>query len=491
MSTKGVFLAVDLGASSGRVVAGLLKDDRLSLEEHHRFENGPVSLNGSLYWDALRLFGEIKTGIRKAAEQHKRDLVSVGIDTWGVDCALLDGQDRLIGNPYHYRDERLVGIPEKAFERVPKSEIYQATGLQFLIFNTLYQLLYEVYAPTAAVGAARHLLMMPDLFHFWLTGVKANEYTIASTSQMMDPRNREWALPMLRRLGIPTEILGEIVPPGTTLGKLRLDVAEETGAEDLSVVAPGSHDTASAVAAVPATEGSYAFLSSGTWSLMGLESKTPIISDKGLEYGFANEGGVCDTIRFLKNISGLWMVQECRRAWASEGQAVDFETLAREAAAAEPFVGLVDPDHDDFGSPGDMPSKIQDFCKRTDQRIPQDRGTIVRTALESLALKYRFVLERLEEMAGYRLDTLHIVGGGTQNKLLNQFAANAVEREVVTGPVEATSAGNILMQLYASGEIASLSEGRELIRRSFETETYTPEESGSWQDAFQRFEEIL
>jgi sugar (pentulose or hexulose) kinase len=475
-----VYLALDLGAESGRVVAGAFDGRKLVLDEIHRFPNAPVQVQGTIYWDVLSLFAEIKRGLSIAAKKEGTALASLGVDTWGVDYGLVDVQGRLLSNPCHYRDKRTDGMMDEAFRRVPKKEIYAHTGIQFMFFNTIYQVLSEVVHQTPALAGSHQLLFMPDLINCWLTGRKVNERTIASTSQMYDPNLRTWAQPMLEQLGIPACILGEIVPPGTVLGSLLPEVAEETGAGALSVVAPGCHDTASAVAAVP-TEGSRsAYLSSGTWSLMGAESPKPIITDRSFEYGFTNEIGVCDTVRVLKNISGLWLVQECRRTWAARGEDLDYGELTRLAEKAPPFSAVVDPDHAPFAKTGDMPARIAEFCSLTGQKPPADKGAVVRTALEGLAFRYRSVLTRLEELVGGRLEPLHIVGGG----------ANALNRPVIAGPVEATSAGNILMQMIGTGDLASLNEGRELIRRSFGTERYEPVDSKAWNEAYQRFREI-
>jgi rhamnulokinase len=487
MSSRRVFLALDLGAESGRVVAGAFDGSKLVLDEIHRFPNVPVRVQGTLYWDVLSLFGEIKRGISIVAKKERTSLVSLGTDTWGVDYALLDAQGRLLGNPCHYRDARTDGMMDEAFVRMPKREIYANTGIQFMFFNTIYQLLSEVVHRTPALAASQQMLFMPDLINYWLTGRKVNERTIASTSQMYDPNLRGWSQPLLAKMGIPQGIMGEIVSPGAILGTLLPDVAEETGANAFKVIAPGCHDTASAVAAVPAEGGRSAYLSSGTWSLMGVESRVPIITDRSFEYGFTNEIGVCDTVRVLKNISGLWLVQECRRTWISEGEELGYDQLTSLAEGAPPFTAVIDPDYPAFARAGDMPARIAEFCSLTGQKPPTGKGSIIRTVLEGLAFRYRSVLAKLEELSGGRLEPLHIVGGGTKNRLLNQFAANVLDRPVIAGPVEATSAGNILMQMIGTGDLASLSEGRELIRLSFETERYEPVDPASWDQAYRRF----
>jgi rhamnulokinase len=489
MSSK-VYLAIDLGAESGRLMAGIFDGARLRVEEIHRFPNTPVKVAGGLHWDVLRIFSEIKRGLTMAAKSHGPTLVSLGVDTWGVDYALVDGRGRLLGNPLHYRDERTRGMMERAFDLLPKREIYRHTGIQLMFINTVFQLLSDALAQAPALSGADRLLMMPDLFNYWLSGAQVNERTIASTSQLYDPTLRNWSSAVIQAMGIPPVLFGEIVSPGAVLGRLLPEIAQETCAGSLLVVAPGCHDTASAIAAVPAQGDRHAYLSSGTWSLMGVETPEPVITDQSFEFGFTNEIGVFDTVRLLKNISGLWLVQECRRTWGARGGELGYEALTELAREATPFAAFIDPDFDGFALPGDMPARIAEYCRGTAQAAARDPGSIVRTILESLALKYRFVLERAEHLAGRTTEVLHIVGGGTRNELLNQFAANALNRPVITGPVEATSAGNILMQMVGTGELASLEQGRELIRRSFDTMTYEPEEPSAWEDAFGRFLEI-
>jgi rhamnulokinase len=487
MKAKRVFLAVDLGAESGRVVAGVFDGRKLALEELHRFSNTPVCVQGSLHWDVLSLFAEIKHGLAFAGRTYGDSLAGAGVDTWGVDYGLVEKKGELLGNPFHYRDRRTEGMMEEAFRRVPKDEIYRYTGIQFMFFNTLFQLLSEVVHGASSLEVADKLLFIPDLLNFWLTGQKVNERTITSTSQMYDPVSGNWSRTLIKKMALPAHILGEIVSPGTVLGPLVPEVAEETGARTLKVIAPGCHDTASAVAAVPAEGDRHAYLSSGTWSLMGVESERPIINEKSFEFGFTNEIGVCSTVRVLKNISGLWLVQECRRTWAARGDELSYEDLTGLAEQAPPFSAIINPDHAPFAAPGDMPARLEAFCKETGQEPPLSKGELIRTILECLALKYRLVLTRLEELVGHRLEVLHIVGGGAKNGILNQFTANAINRPVVAGPVEATSAGNILLQMLGTGDLGSLSEGRELIRQSFETEEFLPVEPGAWDHAYRQF----
>jgi rhamnulokinase len=488
-------LALDLGAESGRAVVGHLDGRALRLEEMHRFPNGPVRVNGHLHWDALRLFSEIKQGIGLASQAYGSAIASVGLDTWGVDFGLLDAHGTLLGNPYHYRDSRTDGVMEQVFERVPRQEVFEQTGIQFMQLNSLFQLYAMRLADAPALRAASTFLTMPDLFNYWLTGREANEFSIATTTQCYDPRKKTWAVDLLTRLDLPVAPFGEIVPPGTRLGSLRADIADELGVPAIDVIAPATHDTGSAVAAVPAAAGSRsgetAYISSGTWSLMGVEVDEPVITEQSLAYNFTNEGGVCDTIRLLKNIMGLWLVQECRREWARGGEEHGYAALAQMAAAAAPFGPIVDVDAHPFLAPGDMPDKIRRFCRDTGQPVPESKGAVLRCALESLALRYRWVLEKLEMMQGRRIEVVHIIGGGLQNELLCQLAADAMQRPVVTGPVEATAMGNILMQALALGEIDSLEEGRELVRNSCEVKTYEPGPAAPWDEAYERYTALL
>ncbi len=495
MAKTSNFLAFDLGAESGRAVLGRFDGQKLALAEIHRFPNGPVRINNNLHWNVLGLFSEMKRGLAKTISEAGGELAALGLDTWGVDFALLDRVGNLIGNPHHYRDSRTDGMLEKAFAIVPREEIFEQTGLQFMQINSLFQLLAMALQKSPALEMTATFLMMPDLFNYWLTGHKVCEYTDASTSQCYNPRRGTWAMPLLGKFGLPTHIFPAIVQPGTELGQLRSSVTAELGlSQNISVIAPGCHDTASAVAAVPVgevDEGSYAYISSGTWSLVGVETTSPVINAQSLTYNFTNEGGVQNTIRLLKNVAGLWLVQECRRTWAQQGQDLSYADLTRLADEAAPFSALVNPDDSLFLAPGDMPARIREFCQRTGQTPPPTKGVLIRCALESLAFKYRWVIEKLEELINRPIKVVHIVGGGTQNRLLNQFAANATGRTVVTGPVEATALGNILMQMLAMGQISSLREGRAVIRRSFPVETYQPQETQAWSDAYARYLKLI
>ena len=482
------FLAFDLGAESGRGVVGSLEDeDLLRLQEVHRFTNGPIQVLDSLHWDILRIWSEIQQGLGIAARQYGDTLASLGLDAWGVDFGLLAADDTLLGNPYHYRDHRTDGMMEAAFGMVSREEIYQQTGIQFLQLNSLYQLLAMSRAGSPALAAARTFLNIPDLLNFWLTGRKVSEFTIATTTQCYDTRAGKWAAGMLERLSIPAHIFGEIVPPGTALGTVRPAIASEAGCKPLPVIAPATHDTGSAVAAVPSSSKDYIYLSSGTWSLMGVEIKEPIITQESLEAGLTNEGGVNGTFRFLKNIMGLWLVQQCRRQWEREGTNYSYDDLTHLAAEAPAFGPLVLPPDNRFLPLGNMPARICEFCRLSGQSVPQTHGEVVRCALESLAFEYRWVAERLDSLVGRHQPVIHIIGGGSRNRVLNQFAANATGRTVVAGPVEATAIGNLLMQAIALGYVASLDEGRAIVRRSFDVSTYDPVDGAAWDAAYARY----
>lgn len=484
MSNTKSFLAIDLGAESGRAILGRI-DDRLALAEIHRFPNGPVRVGERIHWDVLRLWTEIQNGLRIAAGAGP--LAGMGVDTWGVDFGLLDESDHLIGNPYHYRDARTNGMIEVASQIVPLEEIYNQTGIQFMQLNTLFQLFAMRQENDPALQSARTFLTMPDLFNFWLTGVKANEFTDATTTQCYNPREKRWASDLLSRLGIPQHIFGQIVPPGTVLKPLHPSVAEDASCERIPVIAVGSHDTASAVAAVPAEGNDFIYISSGTWSLIGIESQEPIINADSLKHNLTNEGGVCDTIRFLKNIMGMWLLQECRRQWTKSGKSYSYDeltNLASDAPALKSFVYVGD---DRFLAPGDMVERIQAFCRKTNQPIPETQAEVVRCILESLALEYRWSTERLRELSGKSLPVIHIIGGGSRNGLLNQFTADATGCQVVAGPVEATAIGNILLQAIGLRHLSSLDDGRALVRRSFDVTSFEPHTSSVWNEAYSRY----
>lgn len=485
MSGPTHYLAIDLGAESGRAILGTLGEEgRLSLEEIHRFANGPVTLPDGLHWDVLRLWNDIKIGIGQAAGKRRLNLSSIALDTWGVDFGLLDRQGALLGNPFHYRDSRTDGMLPEAFQRMPREDIFQSTGIQFMQINTLYQLLAMVLGKSPLLDAAQSLVMIPDLFNYWLSGILTSEFTDATTTQCYDPLNRKWAWPVLEALGIPKHLFQPVTQPGTILGPLLPFISKETGAGKVPVIAPACHDTGSAVAAVPAEGKHFAWISSGTWSIIGTEASEPGITAETLKYNFTNEGGVAGSWRLCKNIIGLWLVQECKRTWAFQGEDLSYDQITAMANNARPFLAVIDPDDIVFLHPGDMPARIQTYCQRTGQKIPETKGEIVRVALESIALKYRWVLERLEEVTGYPLQPIHIIGGGTKNQLLNQFTADATRRDVVAGPVEATATGNLLMQAVAIGHLGSIDDVRAVVRRTFAPEIYSPISNGGWDEAY-------
>ncbi len=482
------YLAIDLGSESGRAVVGRFDGARLALEELHRFPNGPVRVLDSLHWDVLRLWSEIQAVLALAARSCGGELAGIGLCTWGVDFALLDRAGALIGNPYHYRDRRTDGMVEEACRRVPREEIYRQTGTELLQVNTLYQLLAMALQRAPQLELAdRLLLLLPDLFNYWLTGRAVCELTEATTSQCYDLRAGAWARGLLRRLGLRDDLLGEVVPPGTILGPLLPAVAAQAGLATATAIAPACHDTQSAVAAVPATGDDFAYISSGTWSLVGIETVAPIITAESLAANVTNEAGVEGRYCVLKNVVGLWLLQECRRAWAQRGERWSYAELTALAEQAPPFGPLVDPSDPAFLPPGDMPARIQAACRRTGQAVPETPAEIVRCVLESLALKYRWVLERLEELAGRRLATIHVVGGGAQNTLLCQLTADACARPVLAGPVEATAVGNLLVQARARGELGSLAELRQVVRASFRLASYDPHPSERWEAHYARF----
>jgi rhamnulokinase len=486
------YLGVDLGAESGRVMAGLWDGKRIRIEELHRFSNGPVELGGTLRWDVLRLWTEIQHGLGLAARKFGKSVKSVGVDTWGVDHVLLSKSNELLAQPFHYRDARTNGVMARAFRRVPREKIFAATGLQFMEINTLYQLLAWQKNNPEILEAAHCLLMMPDFFHWCLSGARVAEFTDATTTQFFHPTKRAWSYDLLKSFNLPSKILPEVVQPGTRIGSLRKSVANRTGLTEIAVIAPASHDTGSAVASVPTSQtgqGTWAYLSSGTWSLMGLEVREAQLSKRVLDFNLTNEGGVDGTYRLLKNITGLWLVQQCKRAFEAKGKKVDYSHLVHLAKATAPLRSFIDPDDSRFGNPPDMPAAIRSFCKKTRQPIPDSEGALVRCALESLALKYQTVLDCLEQVSGKRVDVIHIVGGGSRNALLNQFTADACNRPVLAGPVEATVFGNVLMQARACSEIDSLAELRSIVRNSCEIQNFTPKPSqvSAWQEARMRF----
>jgi rhamnulokinase len=481
------YLAVDLGAESGRVVLGRFDGGRVSLEEIHRFPNTAVRLPDGLHWDVLRFLSEIKEGLAKAVRGEV--IGGIGIDSWGVDFGLLDGEGALVSNPYHHRDARTEGMMEEALGRVPKEEIYQITGIQFLPINTLYQLLAMRGSPL--LEAAETMLLIPDLMNYWLTGGKACEYTNATTTQLLDLQEGGWARNLLEVMDLPSRIPAPIVPPATELGPLLPEVAEEVGAGP-PVFAIASHDTASAVAAVPAESENFAYISSGTWSLVGVETPEPVVTQEAMEANFTNEGGFGGRTRLLKNVMGLWILQECRRQWAREGNDHSYQELAGLAKDAPSAGPLVDPDHPTFLSPGDMPSRIRCFCEETGQDLPEEPASVARCVFESLALKYRYAIEQAQSLTSRTVGTVNVVGGGSQNDLLCQLTADAARLPVVAGPVEATAIGNVMVQSFAQGRVGSLEEIRAVVRDSFETSTYEPGgDPEEWSGLHERFSRLI
>src|SRR5215210_1676446 len=480
------YLAVDLGAESGRVVLGRFDGGRVSLEEVHRFPNTAVGLPDGLHWDVLRSLSEIKDGLAKAMREE--EIEGIGVDSWGVDFGLLDGEGALVSNPYHHRDARTDGMMDEAFGLMPKQEIYDTTGIQFLPINTLYQLLAMRGSPL--LEAAETMLLIPDLMNYWLMGERACEYTNATTTQLLDLETGGWSKDLFARMNLPSRVLARIVSPGTELGPLLSEVAEEVGAGP-PVFAVASHDTASAVVAVPAEGEDFAYISSGTWSLVGVETQQPVVTPQAMEANFTNEGGFGGRTRFLKNVMGLWLLQECRRQWAREGHEYSYEELASLAEEA-PSGPLVDPDHPAFLAPGDMASRIRSFCEETGQTPPDEPAAVARCVFESLALKYRYAIEQGERLAGRTARMINVVGGGSQNVLLCQLTADASGLPVVAGPVEATAVGNVMVQAFAQGRVGSLDEIREAVRRSVEVREYEPQGGGDrWQEAFEKLQGVI
>ena len=476
--SEQVYLGIDLGAESGRVMAGLWDGQVMRVEELHRFPNEPVHLGETLRWDVLRLWSEIQNGLTAAAKRFGQSIVSVGVDTWGVDFVLLTKNGEMLGQPYHYRDARVNGMFTHAFKQVPRAEIFAQTGLQFMEINTLYQLLALQQSHPELLAAADCLLMMPDFFHWCLCGSRVAEFTDATTSQCLNPVRRDWAFDMLKKFGLPARIFPKVVPPGTELGRLRESVSQRTGLGRIKVVAPPTHDTASAVAAIPTANtgrSDWAYISSGTWSLMGIETPNAVLTDRVLQLNFTNEGGIDGTFRLLKNITGLWLIQQCKKSFEARGKNLDYAELASLAEAAPGPHSIIDPDDGRFALPPDMPAAMQAACRETKQPVPESEGALVRCALESLAAKYGVVLSGLEELAGNRIEVIHVVGGGSRNPLLNQLAANRCRRRIVAGPVETTVLGNLLSQARAAGELKSLAEMRAVVRASSELKEFEPQ----------------
>ncbi|MFZ1138869.1 MAG: rhamnulokinase family protein [Candidatus Sulfotelmatobacter sp.] len=479
------YLAFDFGAESGRAILAHLQSGILTTEEVHRFANEPVEYGGSLHWDVARLWSEVRKGFAQLGEV---ELAGIGVDAWGVDYALLGEHGELLENPYHYRDRRTEGVMEEVVRKVGKEEIYKATGIQFMPINTLYQLFAARRQTPQLLAAAKHLLTIPDLFNYWLTGNAVCEFTNATTTQLVDPQQRAWATGLMQRLELPGHLLAPIVEPGSIIGTLLPNIAGHSSLAGTTVIAPACHDTGSAVAAISARDGT-AFLSSGTWSLLGTELDSPVITPNALRLNFTNEGGVNRTTRLLKNVMGLWMLQGCRQSWAAQGLCSDYRELIELATREASFRHLVDPDDESFLRPPNMLTAINQFCTRTHQPIPQKPGAYVRAVLESLAFKYRMVLRNLEHVSGKHIEQIRIIGGGSKNRLLNQLTADATGRRVLAGPAEATALGNVAVQILATGGAASLQEVRAIVDRSFPTEVFDPLDADKWDQHAARFEQ--
>ncbi|MGH9685548.1 MAG: rhamnulokinase [Candidatus Acidiferrales bacterium] len=480
------YLAFDFGAESGRAVLAHLHAGILTTNEIHRFPNEPVEYGGSLHWDVGRLWFEMRKSLSYIGQEE--GLAGIGVDAWGVDYALLGERGELLQNPYHYRDSRTNGVMEEVFQVVSKEEIYRATGIQFMPINTIYQLVAAHRQTPSIVAAAKQLVTIPDLLNYWLTGNAVCEFTNATTTQLVDPFRHQWATELMQRIGLVPELPAPIVEPGTTIGTLQPCVAQNSRLAHTPVIAPACHDTGSAVAAITARDGT-AFLSSGTWSLIGAEIDAPIVTPQALKLNFTNEGGVNRTTRLLKNVTGLWMLQGCRNSWRAEGKNVDYRELADLAEREPAFLHLIDPDDRCFLRATNIPAAIDDFCRKTNQPTPSSPGAYVRCVLESLALKYRAVLIELEQLCRRRIEQIRVIGGGSKNRLLNQFTADATGRRVVAGPAEATALGNVAVQLLGTGAVSSLKDVRAIVDRSFPTEVLNPADPGRWEEQYKRFEQ--
>lgn len=486
--TKRV-LAFDFGASSGRAIIGCFDGDKITLEEVHRFSNDPVSVGGTVYWDVLRLFYEIKQGIIKAKIAGGFD--SIGIDTWGVDFGLIDSEGKLMENPVHYRDARTVGLVDEAFKTMPKEKLYGITGIQFMELNTLFQLIsLKKYRPWMLERADK-MLFMPDLFGYMLTGKMCAEYSIASTSQLIDLDKRTWSKEILDAFGIKESVFAPLVQPGTVLGELSKEVCEECGVDPVPVISVCGHDTQSAITSVPCEDGDFAFLSSGTWSLFGTELDKPIVNETSMNINITNEGGFDGSTGFLKNIIGLWLIQESRRQWKREGKEYSYADLEKLALAAEPFKCFIDPDAPEFVPHGNIPERVREFCRKTGQYVPETVGEIMRCIYESLAMKYRLTFEKLRECTERDYPVIHIIGGGTKDGLLCQMTANSCDRTVKAGPIEATVMGNVAVQLMSDGSVKNIGQARKIVADSSELKTFEPKDTDKWAGAYEDFLKVV
>lgn len=486
--TKRV-LAFDFGASSGRAIIGCFDGDKITLEEVHRFSNDPVSVGGTVYWDVLRLFYEIKQGIIKAKIAGGFD--SIGIDTWGVDFGLIDSEGKLMENPVHYRDARTAGLVDEAFKTMPKEKLYGITGIQFMELNTLFQIIaLKKYRPWMLERADK-MLFMPDLFGYMLTGKMCSEYSIASTSQLIDLDKRTWSKEILDAFGIKESVFAPLVQPGTVLGELSKEVCEECGVDPVPVISVCGHDTQSAITSVPCEDGDFAFLSSGTWSLFGTELDKPIVNETSMNINITNEGGFDGSTGFLKNIIGLWLIQESRRQWKREGKEYSYADLEKLALAAEPFKCFIDPDAPEFVPHGNIPERVREFCRKTGQYVPETVGEIMRCIYESLAMKYRLTFEKLRECTERDYPVIHVIGGGTKDGLLCQMTANSCDRTVKAGPIEATVMGNVAVQLMSDGSVENIGQARKIVAESSELKTFEPKDTDKWAEAYEDFLKII
>ncbi len=491
MSKNNLFLAFDFGAESSRAVCGALENNKLTLKEIYRFPTGMLSLNGHLYWNIYRFYEEIIKALNLCTKKENIYPFSLAIDSWGVDFGFLAEDDSIIRIPYAYRDLQVTEAMPDFHKIMPPEKIYSLTGISMQPFNSLYHLHAMRRSNDLALKSAKRLMFIPDLLNFLLSGEKKTEFSFATTSQLYNPFGECWEEKLLESVGLDLSFMNEIIEPGQVIGLLKDDICRQSGLKKAHLSSVCSHDTGSAIVAVPAEEKDWAYISSGTWSLMGLELEEPLVNDKTFEYNFSNEGGAGGRFRFLKNIMGLWLLQQCREKWKQTGDDCDYSVLLNEAENAPPFRVLIDPDYEKFFNPPDMPAAIDDYCRLTSQNKPGSRGEYVRVILESLALKYRYVLDQLREVSGRQINTIHIIGGGTRNKMLCQFTANATGRKVVTGPAEGTAAGNILMQAMACGQVGSLEEIRSIVKNSFDPEYYHPEDAREWDRAYKNFLKLV
>ena len=481
------YVAFDLGASNGRCILGRYDGNRLSMDIIHRFDNAPVELNGHLFWDILSIYANIRNNLIRLGQGDADEIRSIGVDSWGCDFALLDAKGKLVSNPYSYRDSQTAGIIPRLFSRMSQQDIFQITGLQFIEPNTLVQLHAMQLNQDPALKYAATIQHIGDLMHFWLTGIRACEYTNASTSQIMDVQTHRWSPEIIASFGLNPDMFPEIIPAGTLLGKLRPSLLAETGLKDVQIIASATHDTAAAIVSTPVTQKPFGYISSGTWALLGMEVTRPVLKSQCLSLNIANEGGAFGTITLLKNITSLWLIQECRRQWSLEGKTFTWEELSEMALDSKPFLAYLDPDDPVFSRPGNMPGRVQQYCQQTGQLVPQAKEEILRIIFESLAFKYRLVLQSLISLTQEQIAVLHIIGGGSRNVLLNQFTANAIRLPVQAGPSEATALGNILVQMVAMGELSSLADARSLVLQSFSTTIFIPEDVDRWDENYLRF----